>query len=82
MGRRDGVGSFSDKVTLRAVRGARQMFWGFFYKFTWEGAGLTVTKVSSEGMYFRQFGMRKRVGTTSNPAIYGVSRFPLLVMSS
>lgn len=29
MGRRDGVGSFSDKVTLRAVRGARQMSWGF-----------------------------------------------------
>ena len=82
MGRRDGVGSFSDKVTLRAVRGARQKSWGFFYKFTWELTLPTVTKVPWKNMYFGRFGMKKRLRTTANTAIYAVSRFPLLVISS
>jgi hypothetical protein len=78
MGRRDGVGSFSDKVTLRAVRGARQMSWGFFYKFTWEDARLTVTKVPSDGMYFRRIGMKKLRGfplsTSRHQFVDGLSR--------
>src|SRR5580704_1454986 len=61
MGRRDGVGSFSDKVTLRAVRGAQQMSWGLFYEFTWEHAPLTVTKVLWKATYFWRFGRKKQV---------------------
>jgi len=59
MGRRDGVGSFSDKVTLRVVRGAREISWGFFYEFTWNTLPVAVTKVPWKGSYFRGFGMKK-----------------------
>ena len=82
MGRRDGVGSFNDKVSLHAGRGAAANVLGVLLQVYLGRCAAHRYESTVEGDGFQAIWHEKVCRKHPEPAIYAVSLFPLRVISS